>query len=161
EDDGDTRRREQGASAVDPRLRIRSEPHGAEALGGKLDASGLVRAVAGEGDAPALGDRAPCGPVVPDRAAVGPTGPQAGGPPPGRDQPPVPVEQPGVRRPAALVPVELRAREGLRRVRVGNGLGPPAERGELATASLADGGRELLVAVVGEVEERRARAPLL
>ena len=62
---------------------------------------------------------------------------------------------------ADLVPVELGALEGLGRLGVGHVVRGPAEGGELAAPALAHQPAQLGVLVVGEVEERRGRAPLL
>ena len=73
----------------------------------------------------------------------------------------MPLEQPAVRLAVTLLPGQLRTQEGLLVLRVGHGVGIPAEGGELAAPARAHSLRQVGVAVVGEVQEGRARAPFL
>ena len=82
-------------------------------------------------------------------------------PPAQRHKAAVPCQHLGVGGLAHLIPPQLRAGEGLRRLRVGDLVGGPAEGGELAPPALADRRGQGGVPVVGEVEERRGGRPLL
>ena len=78
-----------------------------------------------------------------------------------RDQPPVPVQQLGVRLGVHFGPVQFGPPEGVRVLRVRHLRGRPAVRGELLPPSSRDGRAELRLRVRGEEQPRGGRPPLL
>ena len=76
-----------------------------------------------------------------------------------REQRAVHGEEPLVRLLRQLRPVELRAGEGLRVLRVGHDVGVPAVLGELADPALGGGLAQLRLGVAGEELPRRASRP--